>query len=63
METGRGEKAQCQSGQLGGNKAAVNGGDAVHSLHTGKHGFFPSLLRNYICKMYLHLHVPTLSTS
>lgn len=42
METGRGEKAHCQSGQLGGNKAVVDG-DAVDSPHTVKQDFFLSL--------------------
>lgn len=42
METGRRKKAQCWSGQLGGNKAVVDG-DAVDSLRTVKLAFFLSL--------------------
>lgn len=49
METGRGKKAQCQSGQLGGNKAVVDG-DAVDSPRTAKQASLS--LKTHIKCMY-----------
>lgn len=52
METGRREKAQCQSGQLDGNKAVVDG-DAVDP-HVVKQSLFLCL------STQIHIHnVPT----
>lgn len=61
METGRREKAQCQSGQLDGNKAVVDGNAVdphavkrlsvslytnVHTLHTYKQNTHPQTYCN-----------------
>lgn len=52
METGRREKAQCQSGQLDGNKAVVDG-DAVDP-HAVKRSLFLCLpLHKYTYTTYL----------
>ncbi len=57
METGRREKAQCQSGQLDGNKAAVDG-DAV-DLHGEKHSLLSLLIHTHtrcLQMKYTHPH-------
>lgn len=58
METGRREKAQCQSGQLDGNKAVVDG-DAVE-LHAEKHTLSLSASTHtnaaYLQTKYTHPH-------
>lgn len=53
METGRREKAQCQSGQLDGKKAVVDG-DAVDP-HAAKQSLCPSVHEHtYLQTKYTH---------